>query len=111
MRKAKTLEEATCIADEAVKEIEKSDDDYSEGEVNTLLILHKSHPSNTNQQLHTGLLEIARHGVKETGFFGAEGKKRERILAREAELKERGVVPRFLMQDPNKGLEPGYLKS
>lgn len=93
MRGAKTFEEADSVANEAVVEIEKGDDDYSEGEVNTMLILHKSHPSNTNQQLHSGLMEIARHGVKETGFFGAEGKKRERILAREKELREKGIVP------------------
>ena len=82
MLRAKTFDQIETVADEAVSEIYKDDDDYSSEVLSVMLNIHKNHPANINKVYHRGLLKIYRHGPEETGISPSL-KKHLRIKARQ----------------------------
>lgn len=97
MRDAKTFSEIRAVADEAVAEINKDDDDYSSDQLSLMLNLFKNHPSNPNKFQHKDLFELWKIQSKGEGGFVVESlKKHARIIAREKELKRSKKIVKII---------------
>lgn len=90
MREAKNFEEVEVIANEAVEEVNKDDDDYSSSERSLMLDIHRNHPMNLSKVKHNDLFELWKTQSKgEGGAFNTSLKKHLRIKKREQENAEK----------------------